>query len=76
MKRLVILLLVLTLLYSAAAGEETSLNMENNHRVFYEIFVGSFSDSDGDGVSDDIAYTYRLKWGAWQDDDDGDGLSN
>lgn len=52
MKRLVILLLVLTLLYSAAAGEETSLNMENNHRVFYEIFVGSFSDSDGDGVGD------------------------
>ena len=33
-------------------------------------------DSDGDGVSDDIAYAYRLKWGAWQDDDDGDGLSN
>ena len=23
---------------------------EDNYRVFYEIFVGSFSDSDGDGV--------------------------
>ena len=25
---------------------------EDNHRVFYEIFVGSFSDSDGDGLGD------------------------
>ena len=25
---------------------------EDNSRVFYEIFVGSFSDSDGDGVGD------------------------
>ncbi|MBQ3481021.1 MAG: hypothetical protein IJH48_01590 [Oscillospiraceae bacterium] len=25
---------------------------EDNNRVFYEIFVGSFSDSDGDGVGD------------------------
>lgn len=25
---------------------------EDNHRVFYEIFVGSFSDSNGDGLGD------------------------
>ncbi len=25
---------------------------EDNYRVFYEIFVGSFSDSDGDGLGD------------------------
>ena len=25
---------------------------EDNARVFYEIFVGSFSDSDGDGLGD------------------------
>ena len=25
---------------------------EDNYRVFYEIFVGSFSDSDGDGIGD------------------------
>ena len=26
--------------------------VDDNNRVFYEIFVGSFSDSDGDGVGD------------------------
>ena len=25
---------------------------QDHHRVFYEIFVGSFSDSDGDGIGD------------------------
>ncbi len=27
-------------------------DVRDNHRVFYEIFVGSFSDSDGDGIGD------------------------
>ena len=52
MKRLVILLLALILLSGLSAGEGESLNMENNYRVFYEIFVGSFSDSNGDGIGD------------------------
>ena len=52
MRRFVILLLVLTLLCGVSAGEGKGLDMENNHRVFYEIFVGSFSDSDGDGIGD------------------------
>ncbi len=27
-------------------------DIQDRHRVFYEIFVGSFSDSDGDGIGD------------------------
>lgn len=30
----------------------TAMTNENNARVFYHIFVGSFSDSNGDGVGD------------------------
>ena len=30
----------------------TDFVCEDNDRVFYEIFVGSFSDSDGDGIGD------------------------
>ena len=52
MKRFALILLALVLLYTAACGEEKGLNMGNNNRVFYEIFVGSFSDSNGDGTGD------------------------
>ena len=52
MKRFALILLALVLLYTAACGEEKGLDMENNNRVFYEIFVGSFSDSNGDGTGD------------------------
>ena len=52
MKRLALLMLVFMLLCGASAAEGSSLDTENNSRVFYEIFVGSFSDSDGDGVGD------------------------
>ena len=56
MKRFALFLLALMLLctssFASEALDKEGLNMENNSRVFYEIFVGSFSDSDGDGIGD------------------------
>ncbi len=54
--RMLTLLLVLHLFAGGFAEEGTAGNTAgeegNNSRVFYEIFVGSFSDSDGDGIGD------------------------
>ena len=44
MKRFALFLLALILLCGMSSAEEKGLNMENNSRVFYEIFVGSFSE--------------------------------
>ncbi len=55
MTRILAALMSLPLILSGCGGgqkkEETVLTPENS-RVFYEIFVGSFSDSDGDGIGD------------------------
>ena len=61
MKRLFCFLAALTLLAATAFAEETAAggvefqegwDVADGNRVFYEIFVGSFSDSDGDGIGD------------------------
>ena len=46
---------------------------DDNYRVFYEIFTGSFSDSDGDGVGDLRGVLNRLDY--LNDGDPASGLS-
>lgn len=62
MKRIVVLLLVIVLSAGMAIGcneqnEEKTMKPEvdgisDNYRTFYQIFVGSFSDSNSDGIGD------------------------
>ncbi len=54
------------------SGEAISAT-EDNFRVFYEIFVGSFSDSDGDGTGDLRGIINRMDY--LNDGDDDSGLS-
>ena len=59
----------------ALTGEELACNQPtaDNYRVFYEIFVGSFSDSDGDGVGDLRGIINRMDY--LNDGDDNSGKS-
>ena len=53
MKQFLTAVLAFCLLFSSALEEnEPPRPFSDNNRVFYEIFVGSFSDSNGDGVGD------------------------
>ncbi|MBR6651028.1 MAG: hypothetical protein IKL36_06415 [Clostridia bacterium] len=47
--------------------------VDGNARVFYQIFVGSFSDSDGDGIGDLRGIINRFDY--LNDGDDNSGLS-
>ena len=40
----------------------SDFTVNDNYRVFYEIFVGSFSDSDGDGKGDIRGITNRMDY--------------
>ena len=54
MKKIAVLILIallITMTCSLVACEEEELP-NDNYRVFYQIFVGSFSDSNGDGIGD------------------------
>ncbi len=54
------------------AGQVTALNA-GNARVFYQIFVGSFSDSNGDGIGDLRGIIERFDY--LNDGDQNSGLS-
>ena len=51
----------------------TGFQAQDNNRVFYEIFVGSFSDSDGDGTGDLRGIIDRMDY--LNDGDPDSGLS-
>ena len=55
------------------SGLVPAANVNDNNRVFYEIFVGSFSDSDGDGVGDLRGILNRMDY--LNDGDPDSGLS-
>ena len=55
MKYVLEILLILAIILTVAgcfASDNTAVLTEDNYRVFYEIFTGSFSDSNGDGIGD------------------------
>ena len=54
------------------AGSVTTANTGNN-RIFYHIFVGSFSDSNGDGIGDLRGIINRFDY--LNDGDDNSGVS-
>ena len=61
MKKLLIVLLLL-LLVGCNKTKKVVDPIDNNNRVFYEIFTGSFSDSNGDGIGDLQGIINRLDY--------------
>lgn len=60
----VMLLLILssTFIFGCGSAEENTKQRTYDGRVFYEIFVRSFNDSDGDGIGDLKGVTEKLDY--------------
>ncbi len=61
MKKILIVLILLLSISGCSSKKEADLT-NDNYRVFYEIFVGSFSDSNGDGIGDLRGIINRLDY--------------
>ncbi len=85
MKKISIFLIMISLLSLASCGvlkneyklpiddNLESKNIDDHHRVFYQIFIGSFSDSNKDGIGDLRGIINRFNY--LNDGDDNSGKS-
>lgn len=65
MKRIICVLLVISVLIITCSCQKKEKQVDpinDNYRVFYEIFTGSFSDSNGDGIGDLRGIINRLDY--------------
>ena len=62
MKKLLIVLLLITSVTLASCKKGNVDPIDDNYRVFYEIFPGSFSDSNNDGIGDLNGLIKRLDY--------------
>ena len=49
---LAVVMMLSTINLSGCADKAEPDTIDDNYRTFYQIFVGSFSDSNGDGIGD------------------------
>ena len=60
MKKNILLLMIIFLLVGCSNSTDERAEVSSDNGVFYEIFVRSFSDSDGDGIGDFNGITENL----------------
>ena len=62
MKKNILLLMIIFLLVGCSNSTDERAEVSSDNGVFYEIFVRSFSDSDGDGIGDFNGITENLDY--------------